>query len=102
MLDDRGEYSACLHDTPVRSARMRRTSGAGGPGGRANEYGLVDVRAGGWTVRRRLRYDAAGNLTKAELAGDLDCDGDLDDDDCTAYELGINDPGAYAATYRVR
>jgi len=65
-----------------------------------NQYtGSVIDRGTGQDVEQRFIYDEDGNLTDQYIAGDTDCDGDVDFDDITAFYVALNGRLAYEAAY---
>jgi len=56
-------------------------------------------RGTGQDVEQRFIYDEDGNLTDQYIAGDTDCDGDVDFDDITAFTVALSGRLAYEAAY---
>ncbi|MCG3126415.1 MAG: hypothetical protein CHACPFDD_01250 [Phycisphaerae bacterium] len=46
-----------------------------------------------------FEYDADGNMSTSALAGDLNCDGNVDSFDIDPFTLALSDPQAYAQQY---
>ncbi len=78
---------------------MTRTVPTGGAGGKANEYGRVQLDVGGQTLDHYLTYDAAGNLRQIDIVGDLTCDGVIDSMDDDAFKMLLAEPETYASEY---
>ena len=60
-------------------------------GNQLNQYTEVSLNdpASGM---QRLLYDADGNLTEMYIAGDIDCDGDVDFDDIDCFDAAMGWP----------
>jgi len=56
-------------------------------------------RGTGQDVEQRFIYDEDGNLTDQYIAGDTDCDGDVDFDDIIAFTVALSGRLAYEAAY---
>ncbi len=101
-LDRRGNWlSQAVRFGTAESTTTRTvpTAGAGGTGGKANEYGRVQLDIAGQTLDHYLSYDFAGNLRQIDIVGDLTCDGRVGEDDQDALVLLLSDPAAYAAAH---
>ncbi|MBK9127945.1 MAG: hypothetical protein IPM13_09105 [Phycisphaerales bacterium] len=50
-------------------------------------------------IDHELVYDAAGNLVRVDVVGDLNCDGEVTFDDLDAFMLALTDPSGYAQAH---
>ncbi|MBK9127940.1 MAG: hypothetical protein IPM13_09080 [Phycisphaerales bacterium] len=55
--------------------------------------------AAGQPIDHELVYDAAGNLVRVDVVGDLNCDGEVTFDDLDAFMLALTDPSGYAQAH---
>ncbi|MBK9127947.1 MAG: hypothetical protein IPM13_09115 [Phycisphaerales bacterium] len=106
-LDRRGNWlwhATRVGDPNLPAAETTRTLPTGGPagtGGKANEYGRVQLVAAGQPIDHELVYDAAGNLVRVDVVGDLNCDGEVTFDDLDTFMLALTDPNGYAQRIRI-
>ncbi|MBK9126407.1 MAG: EndoU domain-containing protein [Phycisphaerales bacterium] len=104
-MDRRGNWlwhATRVGDPNLPAAETTRTLPTGGPagtGGKANEYGRVPLVAAGQPIDHELVYDAAGNLVRVDVVGDLNCDGEVTFDDLDAFMLALTDPSGYAQSH---
>ncbi|MBK9126410.1 MAG: hypothetical protein IPM13_01220 [Phycisphaerales bacterium] len=91
-----------MGDPNLPAAETTRTLPTGvpaGTGGKANEYGRVQLVAAGQPIDHELVCDAAGNLVRVDVVGDLNCDGEVTFDDLDAFMLALTDPSGYAQAH---
>ncbi|MBK9127935.1 MAG: hypothetical protein IPM13_09055 [Phycisphaerales bacterium] len=104
-LDRRGNWlwhATRVGDPNLPAAETTRTLPTGvpaGTGGKANEYGRVQLVAAGQPIDHELVCDAAGNLVRVDVVGDLNCDGEVTFDDLDAFMLALTDPSGYAQAH---
>jgi len=64
-----------------------------------NQYPRVAIDRTGTDVEQGLAYDDDGNVLEQYVAGDMNCDGDVDFDDIDAFTTALSGQATYEAAY---